>query len=211
MSVASVPASNAAALTADRMIDILASKLPVELDGEFGRSADDITDDGVFLPDPDRYFRQPAPTREEALNVERVAVFSGTRGDTDYGDVRNAKSGGQLVRARIPWAVGFAFAPAVGRPDVSDPVQSDVLTGRESVNRRAQKYRDGIKHTVEKWGTLGSGSDTRDNAVNGVELEADFARTLHFQIGEGTGQLRGAGFVEFTIKQWQLLPRHDQT
>lgn len=212
MTVAAIPYEEADTLTADRVIEILNNKLSSELDSLYGRGSNDLTNEGLYLPDPDRYYREPAPDLDRITELETFAIFSGERADPNYNEWRNASSGHRVVRASVPWTVSFFFQRELGHDSVSDPVQSRDLDSREIVNRRAKRYRKGIGYTIEKWGMVGSGGATRANAIQDVELGTDFSQTLPFSVRtESSAELMGGGFVEFDIDQWQKTPEPQQT
>jgi len=214
MSVAYIPSDQALTLTYDRVIDILQSKLPAVMTTRFDRDANDFTDggDGVFLPDPSEYYRQSAPEQNDLLGVEEVEVYTGQSGASSYGDYRNVDGDGKLVEVEVPWAVTILFGVSP-QGSIDDPVQGRDLHPREVTQRRANLYAGALKHTVSKWFSIGSGSDTRNNAISRIEEGDDLSTTLQVSVQDSDDptNLRGLALFDFTIRQRQLLPRTDQT
>lgn len=208
---ATVPSSKALTLTEDRVLEILQSKLASEIDSELGRGPDDYTADGIYLPDPDDYHREAAPDREQTLEVESVAVWVGQRSQETYGDFRNTTADGRLVSVNVPYAATFAFVPMLSHPSVSDPVQSGDFPDEQIPHRRGQLYRAMIAHTLAKWGTSGSSNNLRAHAVESVDLQTTFSTVRAFRSGPDSVEIRGGGYIEFTVAQWQLFPPRDQT
>lgn len=209
MAVESIPHEKAERLTDDRAIELLDSKMPSELDDLYGRtksSPSTETDDGIYLPDPDTYYRQPAPTDEQIREAEHVAVFAGQRSETSYGDFRNLGSDGVLIKATIPYALSLVFGQAVGHPDTSDPVLGRDQHPVELTQTRIQYYAAGLRHTIYKWGHVGHESTTRANAIQDVSIGNSFSRAVEIQTGPDSAALKGQALVECEIDQWQVFP-----
>lgn len=208
-SVESIPHEKAERLTDDRAIELLDSKLPGELDDLYGRTASSPThetDDGIYLPDPDEYYRQPAPTDEQIRETAHVAVFCGQRSETSYGDFRNMSGTGVLLKATIPYAVSLVFGRAPGHPDTSDPVLGRDQHPVELTQTRIQYYAAGVRHTIYKWGHVGNESTVRANAIQDVSIGNSFSRAVEIQTGPDSTALKGQALVELEIDQWQVFP-----
>jgi hypothetical protein len=213
MSVAFVPTHRALSLTYDRVIDVLQAKLPSTLNAQFNRNANNFVDSGsgVYLPDPSEYYRQSTPEREDIKGVTEVEVYTGQRGDTSSEDYANV-DGGRLIEVDIPWAVTLIFGVGL-QPSIDDPVQSRDLDPREVTQRRANHYSGAIKHTISEFGSIGSGSATRANAIHSTTEGGDLSTTLNVSVNDSNDDtsLRGLALYEFTIHQRQKLPASNQT
>jgi len=213
VSIATVPAHSALQLTADRVIEILQTKLPVTLSNQYSRTNNDITDNGsgVFLPDPSEYYRQSSPAQEDVKGVTEVEVYTGQRASTDHADYGDAQNDGYFVEIDIPWAATVVFGVSLHQ-SVNDPVQSGDLSPREITQRRADLYSGALKHTLTKWGSIGSANQTRANAVRDVNPGDDLTNTFKVRVNDADETaLRGIAIFEFTIEQFQKLPERDQT
>lgn len=214
-----IAAERAGALTNARVLEILSEKFSGAVDAQLNRDADDRIQPqsgsgdyaGLYLPDPDRYVEQASPTTQEAMGIQNVVFFSGQTTQTEYGPQNAHKSDGFLKKALVPWAVSFVFARKLGDQAISHPVLSRNLTKEEIVEARAQAYRDMIAYTLEKYGLLGTANTERAKAVKAVDIQNTFGSTYRIRTGDGDQDLRGVGFVEFQIGQWQQFPSHQQT
>lgn len=209
MSPPHVKASRATKITGDRLISLLSDKLPAELDAELNRDSNDDADngDGVYVPDPDSYYRKLAPSQNDiAEMVDDVACYVGPRGAPDYPDFAHTTSSGELANVDWEWACNFVVRAQMGYPTTPDPVQARDLADHEVLERRAQNYADVLRHTLSKWGHVGGAGNDRDEAVNELYLGDYSASVAEFGPGPSGAVAIGAGFVEFSIDQWQLLP-----
>lgn len=209
MSPPYVKASRATKVTCDRFIGILSDKLPSELDSEQNRNASDVAENGsgVYVPDPDSYYRKLAPSQNDIVEMtDFVAIYVGPRGSPDYADFSHSTAGGELTNVDWDWGVNFVLRSQAGYPTTSDVAQSRDLADHEVLERRAQTYADTLRHTLSKWGHVGSAGNDRDDSINELYL-GDFSGTVaQFGPGPDAAVMVGAGFVEVSIDQWQLLP-----
>lgn len=215
-SVDSIPAGRAQSLTAARVIEVLDSKFGSEVDTELNRNADDEifppdnNYDGLYLPDPQEYVEQPSPTTQELNDLQNVAFYSGQRAPTTYGEESAYGGDGYYRSADVPWAVSFVAAREFGASAVSHPVLSRDLKDEERVEARARFYRDMIAWTIDKWGHLGTGSNTRAHAIKSTQVVDTFGAALRMRVGEELN-LYATGYVQFDIDQWQHWPEDSYT
>ena len=210
-----IPQERAGHLTQARVLEILDGELSSQIDSELNRQPDDTIQPadgnytGVYVPDPERYVEQPSPTVQKAMEIERVALFSGQTAPADHGEENAVGDKGHLRTATVPWAVSFVFAPAPSQP--AHPVLDRDLTIEEHTNARAQCYRDMIAHTLDQYGLIGTGANARAHAVRGITVDDTYGSAVRMRYGDSSSRMRGTGFVEFTIDQWRLWPPHTQT
>jgi len=205
-----IPTENAGTLTTDRVVELLDTKLDGALDSLFGRDADDFADDGVYVPTPDDIVREPAPGPKQAVDAHEVVFFTGQRQPPQYGDFQNvASSNESVVPVVVPWTVSFAFSRAL-REAPTDQILGGELDEAEILNRRAKKYAGALRHTLVHWGQTSDTAPPRSYAIGGVEIESSLGSSMVFSPTDDDFELRGGGFVEFSIEQWQTFPSHDR-
>lgn len=206
-----IHAAKAAAIVTDRVVSDIDRDYSARLDDYFDRGADDVTSDGIYLPDPDNIYRRSRPGTETDHNNGTVNIYVGQYQPEQVDDqFSGAVEGGSINDMVNPWRVGVSMLPAAG-VDVPDPVLGGQMERVAAMQRRVQYYVGGLKAALSYWAGVADYGDDRDHAFRKFSLiDAFSGTTLLDNVAEGDNPLRVRGFVDFEVFNRQLFPEDYQ-
>ena len=200
--------------TTDRIVRVLREHLPADLDDLYRRDLDGLTGtpgpledawtQGIYLPDPEEYYRQASPSTGADKGIGDVVVYVGpigpatTRNSTPES---TAGAAGSVWQMEQPYAATIVFGILAGQEAVTDLETGQELRAEEIARKRASYYAGALAHTVhsrafgtlEIWGTI-PGPRSSGQAEIPIDGE-DYA-------------LVGISSYEFVVINNQFFPAH---
>lgn len=193
-------------LVCDMLEDILADQFSSECDTLFDRDASQKSGptgdhvEGIYLPDPERYFRQSGPSTGQENTVGKVSAYIGPISPAEPIDPTRAEStvaDGFVFQCSQLFAVTFVF----GRAAQTLPlVNGRKLAEEEAIRYRASYYAGAIAHTIFKHA---GGS----NVIWGTRPGQRSSEAVQIQISAKQYKLIGVAAYEFTVINNQLFPK----
>jgi hypothetical protein len=199
--------------TTDRLISLLETHLPTDLDTLFARDLEGMTGapgagqdpwtPGIYLPNPDVYYRQAAPTSSDDKGIGDVIVYVGPIGratQVNSTPEGNYGADGVIWQMEQEFAVSLVFGLSAGQ-EVAHDLTLRQLRPEEIVRKRASYYAGALAHTVfsrafgslEIWGTKPG-----PRSSGQAELPVDGEEYV----------LVGISSYEFAVVNNQLFPAH---
>lgn len=203
--------------TRDRIREIIDEELHARMTTAWGLNANDVDDEGLYLPPPEAVYGKTRPGLEEILESHDVAVLVGHAGDSQVFGMWTGGSGGDLQWRRRP--VGIRVLVNMASSDsVSDNIVSGQKMRRDTkLVRRTDKYVASLKYILQAYGHQtgrGGGGSELERSIKRLEVDRDTSDSYEMSWQRQNRDKRtifGAGSVRCQVIQETERPQKSHT
>jgi hypothetical protein len=182
------------------IIEILSDQYANTLDSNWSRDGDNVTSDGIYLPDIDEIYRQTSPDLQDAKDAGHVVAYVGRTGPSRLAEEYNRATSSWVGEVRTPMGVMIIFSSAP-QTAPTDSITGQTYRTKEILEARAERYAGSLRHVISEYAH-------RSNAIYTTRFLDDFAGAGEVRIAEDQTRLLGRASYEFEVQHFQAFPLH---